>query len=196
MPHKFDPANKERLDSPERKRYLDPDAIIESLGIRAGMSVADVGAGSGFFTLPLVGLAGGSVKVYALDISVEMLDALRAKARGMDNIRFVLTTEDSIPLDDGLVDLALMVNVLHELDGDGTLREVRRILKPGGKLAVADWAKRPMLEGPPYGHRISEDGAVERVTAAGLEFYDWFEPGPKHYGLVFAKPAATRTTRR
>jgi ubiquinone/menaquinone biosynthesis C-methylase UbiE len=187
MPNKFDPSNKARLDSPERRKYLDPETVVEMLGVKGGMTVADVGAGSGFFTIPLAGLCGGCATVYALDISQEMLDELKSRAKGMDNVRCVLTKEDSIPLDDGTVDLALMVNALHELDGDGTLREVRRILKPGGKLAIADWAKRPMLEGPPYGHRISEDAAVEKVTAAGFAFHNWFEPGPKHYGLIFSK---------
>ena len=187
MPHKFDPKNKEHLDSPERAKHLNPDDIIGQLGVKAGMRVADVGAGTGSFSIPLAGLAGGTVKVYALDISGEMLDALRSNARGMDNIEYVLTTEVSVPLDDDLIDLALMVNVFHELDGDGTLREVLRILKPGGKLAIADWKKRPMLHGPPYGHRISEDAAVERVCAAGFDFYDWFETGPYHYGLIFSK---------
>jgi ubiquinone/menaquinone biosynthesis C-methylase UbiE len=187
MPNKFDPANKARLDSPERRRYLNPDDVVEMLGVKAGMSVADVGAGSGFFTIPLAGLCGGGVTVYALDISREMLDSLKSRAKGMDNIRYVLTKEDSIPIEDGAIDLALMVNVLHELDGEGTLIEVRRILKPGGKLAIADWAKRPMMEGPPYAHRISEDAAVEKVTSAGFAFHNWFEPGPKHYGLLFRK---------
>ncbi|MFH0815450.1 MAG: class I SAM-dependent methyltransferase [Methanobacteriota archaeon] len=184
---KFDPKNRERLDSPERRTYLDPDAVVEQLDIKRGAVTADVGAGTGYFSIPLAGLVGGTVKVYALDLSAEMLEALRARAKGMDNISTVLTTEDSIPLDDGSIDLALMVNVFHELDGDGTLREVMRILRPGGRLAIADWKKRPMTKGPPYGHRISEDAAVERVTALGLEFYNWFEPGPYHYGLIFIK---------
>jgi ubiquinone/menaquinone biosynthesis C-methylase UbiE len=190
---KFDPANKERLDSPERNKYLDPDDIAEQLGVKGGMRVADVGAGTGFLSIPLAGLSGGTVKVYALDISAEMLDSLRKKARGMDNIEYVLTKEDSIPLPDELVDLAMMINVFHELDGDGTLREVLRILKPGGRLAIADWKKRPMMNGPPYAHRISEDAAVERVLTVGFEFHDWFVPGPYHYGLIFSKPTAAIT---
>jgi ubiquinone/menaquinone biosynthesis C-methylase UbiE len=187
MPHKFDPKNIDRLDTTERRRHLDPDAIVEMLGLRDGMSVADVGAGTGYFSVPLAGLFGGGLRVYALDISSEMLDALRLRAGGLDNIKCILTQEDAIPMDEETVDMALMVNVLHELDGDGTLREVLRILKRGGKLAVADWAKRPMLDGPPPSHRISEDKAVDRVTEIGFEFYDWFEPGPKHYGLIFLK---------
>jgi ubiquinone/menaquinone biosynthesis C-methylase UbiE len=184
---KFDPSRKAHVDSPERRRYLDPDAILDQLGIRSGMRVADVGAGTGYFTLPLAGISGGAVKVYAVDISREMLEAVRVAAKGLGNIELLLANEDEIPLASDLLDLALMVNVLHELEGTGTLKEVRRSLRPGGKLAVVDWRRRLMLEGPPLWHRLSEDMAVELVMGVGFDFYNWFEAGPHHYGLLFKK---------
>jgi len=184
---KFDPADKEHLDSPGRAKYLDTESILEQLKVVRGMKVADIGAGTGVFVIPLSELVWRTGEVYACDISQEMLDSIKGKLYGINNVELVLTAEDKVPLPDGAIDLALMVNVLHELDGDGTLKEALRILRPGGRLAIADWKKRPMFEGPPFWYRISEDAAADRITNLGFEFNDWFEPGPYHYGLIFSK---------
>jgi len=184
---KFDPARKAHLDDPRRAKYLNPESIAEHLKIVRGMKVADIGAGTGAFAIPMAEKVWRTGTVYACDISQEMLDAITGKLYGINNVELVLTEENKIPLPDGAIDLALMVNVLHELEGDGTLKEVLRILRSGGRLAIADWRKRPMLEGPPIWHKISEDRAVDRIMALGFEFNDWFEPGPYHYGLIFSK---------
>jgi len=184
---KFDPAQKENLDDPDRGKYLNVDSILSQLGVVRGMKVADIGAGSGAFTMPLTELVWRTGEVYACDISHEMLDYIKSKSQRVNNLELILTKEDHIPLPDGSIDLALMMNVLHELDGNGTLKEVLRILRPGGRFAVGDWKKRPMFEGPPFWHRISEDAAVDRITDLGFQFNDWFEPGPYHYGLIFSK---------
>jgi len=79
MVHKFPVEMKEKLDSPERKKLLNPEKALSSLGIKAGMVVADIGCGTGFFTLPLASLVGEKGKVFAADISNGMLSDLRKK---------------------------------------------------------------------------------------------------------------------
>ncbi len=186
---KFDPAGKKRLDDPGRKLIMDPDKILPQLDILKGQLVADIGAGTGYFSVPFADFVGPSGKVYAIDISQSMLDSLleKAEARGIRNIVPVLSEEDTIPIDDGIVDMAFMSMVLHELDGDGTLQEVRRILRPGGRLAVLDWRKKETEDGPPLWHRLSQEEAIEKCEKAGFAFSKIFDTSPGMYGLVFGK---------
>jgi ubiquinone/menaquinone biosynthesis C-methylase UbiE len=85
-----------------------------------------------------------------------------------------------------LADIAFMCNVFHELDGDHTLLEVGRMLKPGGKLAVIDWKKKREEDGPPYHHRLSAKEAIARCRDAGFTFAGEFKTGSdRRYGLIF-----------
>jgi len=181
---KFDPSRAAHLDSPMRRKFIDPEKIILTIGVRKGMAVADIGSGTGFFTLPLAKAVGAEGKVFAVDISAELLEVVKGKTRGMGNMETILSTEDKIPLPDRSIDIALMVNVLHELEGDGTLREIGRILRPGGALAVIDWKKKLMLEGPPLWHRLSEKEAEGRLSGIGFKPEKRFEPSHFEYGLV------------
>ncbi len=183
--HKFDASGRARLDSPERRAYLDPDAILEAFAIGEGMRIADVGAGIGFFARPAARRVGASGVVHAIDLSPEMLDDLRGRvaAEGLGNLETHLSTEDRIPLPDASVDVALLACVLHELAGAGTLRECRRILVAGGRLAVVDWKKIDQDEGPPREHRLDEAEAVDVLAAAGFTRARVFDAGPYHYGI-------------
>ncbi len=186
---KFDPTGKERLDSPDRKLIMDPDKIIPQLDILDGQLVADIGAGTGYFSVPFSDAVSPRGKVYAIDISQSMLDSLveKAESRGIRNIAPVLSEEDTIPIDDGIVGLAFMSMVLHELDGDETLQETYRILKQGGRLAILDYKKIESEHGPPLWHRLSQEEAIEKCEKAGFTFSKIFDTSPDMYGLVFEK---------
>ena len=183
--HKFDPDHRAHLDSPRRRTYLDPDRILGALGIREGSVLADVGAGIGFFTIPAAHLVGPRGRVYALDLATPMLDDLRERVAeaGVDNVVVLHSSEDRLPLPDASVDLAFIACVLHELDGPGTLRECRRILRPSGRLAIIDWKKIEQDEGPPEGHRISEAQAHGILEAAGFRVARTYDAGPYHYAI-------------
>ncbi|MDD4307964.1 MAG: class I SAM-dependent methyltransferase [Thermoplasmata archaeon] len=187
---KFTPDRMARLDRPERLKEYDIPGIISGIGISEGMAVADIGAGTGFFSIPFSEAAGSKGRVLAVDLSVEMLEALGAKAKvlGLTNIKTVLSTEEAIPIPDGSVDIAFMSNVFHELEGDGTMREIARILKPGGRLAILDWKKVYEENGPPYRHRISAPDVISRCQEVGFVFVGEFKTGSNsHYGLLFRK---------
>ncbi len=183
--HKFDAAHRAYLDSEERRSYLDPPAILRAFAIRPGMRIADVGSGTGFFALPAAAIVGPKGRVYAVDLSPDMLEDLQGKLPRVPerNVEAVRSTEDRIPLPDTSVDFVFMACVLHELDGPATLLEARRILVPKGRLGIVDWKKEDMKFGPPKAHRLDEDEARAVLADAGFAPVRTFEAGAHHYGI-------------
>lgn len=183
--HKFDVAHRAYLDSAERRSYLDAPRILREFRLKEGMRVADVGSGTGFFAVVAATLVGRTGRVYAVDLSAEMLEDLQTKLRQskLENVEAVRSTEDRIPLPDASVDLAFLACVLHELDGPGTLLEARRILKARGRLGIVDWKKEDMEFGPPKAHRLDEAEARAILRDAGFAPSRTFEAGAYHYGI-------------
>jgi len=115
--------------------------IIESLQIREGCTIADIGSGGGYFTLRFAGRVGKTGKVYAIDTQSKYLDFIRRQAEreAVDNIAFVLATEKRITLPEVSLDLIFARNVFHHLAEPGPyFRNLKRFLKPGGKVAIID----------------------------------------------------------
>ena len=115
MPHKFDVKNAEILDSPERIQFLNPDGILDKVGLSKEMVLADLGCGTGYFTIPV---SRRVKKVFSIDVQKGMLDILgeKIKKQKLTNIEAILSEEASIPLPDNSVDVLLMANVFHELE--------------------------------------------------------------------------------
>ncbi|MGC8763449.1 MAG: class I SAM-dependent methyltransferase [Acidobacteriota bacterium] len=167
MAHRFDPANVHKLESEERRR-LPPQEILQRVGLGEGMVFADVGAGAGFFTLPAAGLVGASGKVYALDVSEEMLAHLRAKTLP-PQVEVLLCGEESLPLPGACCDLVFSAFVLHEVPRPAAfLRELGRVAKPRAAVVVLDWRPIEEEEGPPLEERIAPEKAEGLFAAAGL----------------------------
>ncbi len=188
--HKFDPNHAEMLLDPERHRWQDPDAILDALGVGIGMVVADIGAGPGFIALPAARKVGPSGKVYALDVEPRMVEKVRARAdeEGIGNLETAVSQEAQLPLVDGVVDAALLVNVLHEAqDRRQLLRETARILKQGGALAVVEWKKERQEWGPPFESRLAPWQVREELHRAGFRKVEPIYAGVNHYGLLATK---------
>ncbi|HEY0996215.1 MAG TPA: methyltransferase domain-containing protein [Gemmatimonadaceae bacterium] len=185
-PHgrKFPPEKWDRLLSPERHAFLDPEWVLDRLGVRAGMRVADLGAGPGFFTLPLAARVGAGGTVYATDVAPAMLEALRS--RGIPpQVRPLLADEARIPIPDAAVDLALVAFVLHEVVHPAEfLAEVRRILAAGGRLAVLEWIPQDDGMGPPEAERLAEAHARALLADAGFQVVDHGFANTSQYLLV------------
>lgn len=129
------------LDSPERIANLKVDEIVAKLGLKPGDVVADLGAGSGVFSIPLARAVGPSGKVYAVDVDRELVDYIagKAKAQSVANVQAVLGRfgDPSLPAAD--VDLAFMHDVLHHIeDRPGYLKNAVRYLEPGGRFAFVE----------------------------------------------------------
>jgi ubiquinone/menaquinone biosynthesis C-methylase UbiE len=121
------------------------------------MKVADVGCGSGFFTIPMARIVGASGKVFAVDVQEEIITIPKKKIQKLNirNVETVVSEKESIPLPAESVDLALKANVLHELESYATVREVYRLLKPGGVLAILEWEKKKTRFSPPLLERLT-----------------------------------------
>ncbi len=191
MPHKFDPKNVERLDNPERARWQSVEKFLELLQPWAGMSYADIGCGVGYFTLPVAERIGSHGRVYAVDIQAEMLEELarRAHARGLSNILTVRCTDREIPITSDSVDACCLANAFHELENPSVfLREIHRLLKPGGRFFVIDWKPIETPMGPPLSERVPLERLMENVRAAGFVRLREHEIYPYHYVLEARRP--------
>jgi ubiquinone/menaquinone biosynthesis C-methylase UbiE len=187
MVHKFDAKKAGILDDPERVKILNPAIILEKLGLTKEMIIADLGCGTGFFSIPA---ARRVKKVFALDIQEEMLDILsdKIKKEKITNIEVILSGESSIPLSDKSVDILLMANVFHELEDKlSLLKEVKRVLKMNGRLMIIDWKKMEMDIGPPLQERLDEKEVIDTCFINGFTLLERSNIGPYNYLLIFGR---------
>jgi len=137
------------LDSDLRRWVQPPDKLIKRSGIKPGMTVMDLGCGSGAFTPFVARAVGEQSKVYAVDIQPAMLKQLERKLpetenQDISNIELKQASAYDLPFEDGSLDLVYMVTVLQEIPDRGkALREIKRVLKPGGILAVTEFLPDP-----------------------------------------------------
>ncbi|EGW35883.1 class I SAM-dependent methyltransferase [Desulfosporosinus sp. OT] len=166
--HKFDPENRKKLNSEQRKAILPPAQVLMDIGIESHTVWADIGCGTGYFTIPL---ANEVKQVYALDIRTEMLSDLSDSLTKLQipNVEVLQSGESCFPLPDLLVDGILTSLVLHEVDQPNDFfRELHRILQTGGRLVVIEWAKASTEMGPPVEHRLSVQQLDDWALTVGL----------------------------
>lgn len=128
-----------KFENPARLDELKPFETLQKIRLEEGYFVCDIGAGTGIFTLPAARITKN--KVYALDINEEMLAIIRGKieTESISNVELMKVKDDHLLLHDNVIDIALMVTVLHEIeDKTSFLKEVKRILKKGGKISKND----------------------------------------------------------
>jgi SAM-dependent methyltransferase len=159
------------LERPERESEEAPSKALDALDLKAGMVVADIGAGSGYYTVRLARRVGPSGRVYATDIQQGMIDLLnrRKAAERLDNITAVLGGVDDPRLPPRSIDLALMVDVYHELAAPQIfLRRLREALKPDGRLVLLEFRKEdpqiPIFEV----HKMSVEEVRIELDAEGF----------------------------
>lgn len=167
---RFDPEHAAKLLDPRRNKFVAPQQVIDILEIQDGDRIADLGAGNGFFTLPLATYA--DVTVYAVDIEEQMLAMLRERAirAKVKNIEYILSDLENIQLPNQVVDKALISFVLHEVPNlTKALAELHRILKPGGCVLVLEWEAKEMNFGPPLHERIPAAKLIKILEDNGFK---------------------------
>lgn len=171
------------LENPKRDEWQRPHEVITALKLRPDEAVADIGAGSGYFTRRLARHAG---KVYAVDIDARLLEMI-GKA-GLKNVQTVLATGDDPKLPEGAVDTVFICDVLHHIGGRPAYYEkLKKALKPGGRVVIIDFYKRKLPVGPPEGMKLSEEQVTKEFLAAGFQAGETHGFLPHQYFLVFKR---------
>jgi ubiquinone/menaquinone biosynthesis C-methylase UbiE len=180
----------EWLERREREIEDLPETALDKIGITTGMTVADVGAGSGYFTVRLAKRVGPKGKVFAVDVQPEMIAMVRNRASkaGLTNIDAVLSTESDPKLPPKSVDLILLVDVYHEFSQpQRMLRRMREALKATGRLVILEYRKEDPHIPIRSEHKMSVEEARLEVEAEGYKLERVLRDLPRQHILVFRK---------
>ena len=176
------------LEDPSRAEWQKPQEVVEKLALRPGAVVADIGAGSGYFTVLFARAVGPEGKVYAVDIDRAMLDYIgqRAKEEHLENIQTVLAEPHDPKLPPSSVDLIFICDTLHHICERATYYPLlARALRPGGRLVNVDFDKRPLPVGPPLEMKIAKQAVVDEVRPTGFHLVKEYDFLKYQYFLVF-----------
>jgi ubiquinone/menaquinone biosynthesis C-methylase UbiE len=193
--HSFDDVEhwKAVFDKPERDEWQMPEKVVAALDLKPGQSVADLGAGTGYFVPHLATAVGEQGTVFAVEVEPNLVAYLRDRAEkeSLPQVIPVLTSTGTPRLPHARVDLVLIVDTFHHLDYRSEyLRKLADALSPLGRLVVIDWMKKPLPEGPSPDHKITREQVVEEVTGAGFELVESPDFLPYQYFLIFRKAEA------
>ncbi|MBD3183755.1 methyltransferase domain-containing protein [Candidatus Poribacteria bacterium] len=176
MPHKFNIENIERLSDPKRLEILDLKKIVVYFGLKGEITLVDIGTGSGLFAEAFLKLL-PEARCYTLDIKQEAIDWIKENTQSYKSGRLIpqLMAESKTQLWDNTADFVFMITLHHELEEPvKLLMECSRILKPKGKLLIADWLKEGG-EGPPKHHRVDYSTAISHLKDAGFTCIEMFD---------------------
>lgn len=170
--------------------FSDPASNLAKLGLNDGMRVVDLGAGSGFYTFEAAKKVGANGRVYAVDVQKDLLERLRSvgASQGLRNIEVIWGNIEKIggtKVKEALADRVIASNVLFQIaKPDDFVLEVKRILKPGGKVLVVDWSGVTPLSPKNIVTDIQVQTLFEKV---GFKLDQSFMAGDHHYGMVFVR---------
>ena len=182
------------LERREREEEERLSVLVSHLGLKPGMVVADVGAGSGVISLMMAHEVGETGKVLAIDIQQEMLDLLGDKIKDADiqNVELVLGTDKSPKLKEASIDLALMVDVYHEFEYPYEMTlELAKALKPGGRIAFVEYRREDPQVPIKLVHKMTEAQVKKEVSLPefGLKWKETIDKLPRQHIVVFERSA-------
>ncbi|HET6373558.1 MAG TPA: methyltransferase domain-containing protein [Candidatus Polarisedimenticolia bacterium] len=191
--HSFDDVGKWAgiFDDPSRAEWQKPESIPGLLGLKPGMTVADIGAGTGYFERYFATAVGAEGRVYAVDIEPKMVAYMQERARRekTPNVIPTLGAPDDPKLPAASVDVVFICDTYHHLnDRTDYLRRLTGVLRPGGRVAVLDFHKRELPVGPPVEHKLSREEVLAEFAEAGWGASGESDLLPYQYFLIFTPP--------
>lgn len=172
-------------------RFVVPEIVATHFLLREGDKVADFGAGKGHFAPILSKIVGPTGRVYSCEIQKNLVEAIADMLRtnGLSNVEAVwcdIETHEGTKLEENLLDAAILVNTLFQMEDKRTaLQEIKRTLRPGGKLLLVDWSESFGGLGPQPQQVVGQQEAKALCEVAGFVFERSYDAGDHHYGLAF-----------
>jgi len=178
------------LENPERDAWQKPGQVVAALGLDPGDRVADIGAGSGYFSVRLAEAVGREGRVFAVDIQQDLIDYLaeRASEAGLGQMTPVLGAPDDPKLAAESVDLIFICDVVHHIqDRQPYYAKLAAALRPGGRLAIVDFYKKELPVGPRPEMKIAREAMIGELEQAGFRLVEEHGFLPHQYFLVFER---------
>ncbi len=170
--------------------FSDPAVNLSKLGINDGMKIVDLGAGSGFYSIEAARMVGTGGRVYAVDVQKDLLDRIRGNGitQGLRNIEVVWGNAEKIggtKLREAIADRVIASNVLFQIEKpDDFVLEIKRLLKPGGRVMVIDWSEVSPIGPKTVFPSMKAETLFEK---SGFKLEQSFGAGDHHYGLIFTR---------
>ena len=178
----------------EKEYFNHPQKNLLQAGLTSGARVGEFGCGTGHVAMACAGIVGSEGRVYAVDIQEEVLTHLRdtlerQNIKNVDTIWGNIEKAGGARLRDTVLDAVILSNVLFQIEDKKGLRtEVERVLRPGGKVLVTDWAGSYNGMGPHTKHIVSEYEAEELFIGGGFHKVKSYRAGPYHYSILLTRP--------
>jgi ubiquinone/menaquinone biosynthesis C-methylase UbiE len=176
------------LEDPKRDAYQKPHEVMQALGLREGETVADIGSGSGYFTLRFAAHVGDTGRVYGVDIDPDMIRHLNRRIRdaGLRNVQTILSDPDDPLLPDRSIDRFVIVDTWHHVDDQAKyLGLMKKMLRPGGQVVMIDFHKRELPVGPRMEMKIAREDLIRQMEANGFRVAKEHTFLPYQYFVVF-----------
>jgi ubiquinone/menaquinone biosynthesis C-methylase UbiE len=173
--------------------FSDPEKNIEQCGIQAGMDIADLGSGSGHYSIAVAKALISTGKVYSIDVQKDLLVKLKNNAvrQGIHNIETIWGDIDRVngtKLRDMSIDLVLLCNILFQLENkENIVKEIKRILKPNGRVLVVDWTGSFGGLGPTTEAVVKKETIRDMFLKFGFHLDREISAGEHHYGMIMKK---------
>jgi SAM-dependent methyltransferase len=176
------------LEDPDRDGWQMPQQVVEKLALAPGAAVADIGAGSGYFSVRFARAVGPQGTVFAADIDKGLIAYLvnRAAKEGLDNLKPLHGRPNDPLLPPASVDLVFICDVIHHIENrEPYYAKLARALRPGGRLAIVDFYQRELPVGPPPAMKIARTDLIAELEQAGFALREEFDFLPHQYFLIF-----------
>lgn len=176
------------FEDPARDKWQQPEEVVRKMKLKRGDAVADIGAGTGYFTRRFAATVGPEGSALGLDIEKSMIEYMRedAKKLNLKNYTARIVKTDDPELAPGSVDVAFLCNTYHHIKARvNYFKKVAGSLKPGGRLVIVDFYKKKLPYGPPPDHKLAKNVVIEELRQAGYSLKQELHFLPYQYYLEF-----------